>query len=93
MSPYHSFGHVKFVPVFGPEVLTKILKSNPLWNDSTSLYKSVIEELLPQVETEIFNRDKPYTVMNFPEEEGVTGYFSRNITKADLALIREFLVS
>ena len=31
--------------------------------------------------------------MNFPEEGGVTGYFSRNMTKSDLALVKEFLDS
>ena len=29
--------------------------------------------------------------MNFPDEDGVTGYFSRNMTKEDLALTKEFL--
>jgi dipeptidyl-peptidase-3 len=31
--------------------------------------------------------------LNFPEEGGVTGYFSRNMTKSDLALVKEFLDS
>jgi dipeptidyl-peptidase-3 len=31
--------------------------------------------------------------LNFPEQGGVTGYFSRNMTKSDLALVKEFLDS
>lgn len=29
--------------------------------------------------------------MNFPEDGGVTGYFSRNITKEDLKVVKAFL--
>lgn len=44
------------------------------------------------MEPEIFNIDKPYTQLNFPDEGGVTGYFSRSMTKEDLALVKEFLI-
>ena len=33
----------------------------------------------------------PYTQLNFPDEGAVTGYFSRSMTKKDLALIKLFL--
>jgi len=42
---------------------------------------------LPQLEREIFSLEKPYTQINFPDEGGVTAYFSRNINKEDLAAI------
>lgn len=41
---------------------------------------------------EIFNIEKPYTQLNFPSDGGVTGYFSRDFSKADLTLIKEFLI-
>ena len=53
----------------------------------------MIEDLYPQVEVEIFNCEKPYTTLNFPEEGGVTGYFSRNMTKQDLAVVKQFLAA
>ena len=43
------------------------------------------------MEQEIFNVGKPYTQLNFPDEGGVTGYFSSNMTKQDLALVKAFL--
>lgn len=49
-----------------------------------------MEELWEQVNTEVFNIDKPYTQINFPDEGGITAYFSRNMSKADLALLKEF---
>jgi len=50
-----------------------------------------LDRNLPLIETEIFAIDKPYTTINFPEEGGVTGYFGRNLTKADLDLVKDFL--
>jgi len=49
------------------------------------------EGLYAQVEREIFALDKPFTQLNFPEEGGTTAYFSPNMKKEDLALVREFL--
>lgn len=49
--------------------------------------------MYPLIERELFNIDKPYAQINFPEDGGVTGYYSRNITKTDLNLIREFCSS
>lgn len=93
MSNYQSFGHLKFIPELSPEDFEKILYSNPLYTDPTTLYKEVVDELYPQVKEELFNIDKPYTQINFPYEGGITGYFSRNMTKEDLALTKEFLDS
>ena len=71
-----------------------ILKSNPLYSDSeNSDFKQVFDELWPQVETEVWAYDSPYHTINFPEQGGITGYFSRNINNEDLALIKEFLQS
>ena len=69
----------------------KILHSNPLFTDEHALYKTVIEELWPQVEKEIFAIESPYSVINFPEEGGVTGYFGRNLKKDDLKNVTDFI--
>mmetsp|Transcript_33012 Transcript_33012/g.50567 ORF Transcript_33012/g.50567 Transcript_33012/m.50567 type:complete len:188 (+) Transcript_33012:298-861(+) len=93
MSNYHNFGHQKFIPELDKEAFFKILKSNPLYANGNAFYKEVLDELYPQVEKEIFDMEKPFTSLNFPSEGGVTGYFSRNMTKEDLALVQEFLDS
>ena len=92
-SNYHSFGHMKFIPDISEDVFKTILDSNPLMNDEDALYKTVIEELWPLIKPEIFNIERPYTQINFPDEGGITAYFSRNMTKVDLALVKEFCAS
>jgi hypothetical protein len=61
MSNYHSFGHMKFVPDLSKDTFKTILYSNPLYTDTDSFYKECLDKLYPQVETEIFALDKPYT--------------------------------
>lgn len=93
MSNYHSFGHQKFIPDVSEETFLTILKSNPYHPEQDSFYQTkIVGGIFEEIKTEIFNIDKPYTQLNFPEEGGVTGYFGRNITKTDLELIKEFLV-
>jgi dipeptidyl-peptidase-3 len=70
----------------------KILHSNPLYADEHAFYKTVIDELWPQIEKEVFAIDAPYSVINFPEEGGVTGYFGRNMNKDDLKKVSDFLL-
>lgn len=93
MSNYHSFGDMKFIPDVSRETFLTILKSNPLYTDSTAFYSEVVDTLFPQVEAEIFEIDKPYTQLNFPEDGGVTGYFGRNLTKEDLKIVDKFAES
>ena len=57
-------------------------------NEPSALYRDVLEEIWPQVDKEIFAIEKPYTQLNFPEDGGVTGYFSRNCTKKDLEVVK-----
>lgn len=93
MSNYHSFGDMKFVPDLPSfEVFTKILYSHPKINEHGFVLKKYLDQLLPQVNKEVFSLDKPYTQLNFPYEGGVTGYFSRNMTPEELKLVREVLM-
>ena len=65
--------------------------SHPLHSDANSFYAELLERIYPHVEREIYALDKPFTTLNYPEEGGVTGYFSSNLFMADLDLVREFL--
>lgn len=47
--------------------------------------------MYPQIEKEIFAYEAPYTQINYPSDGGVTAYFSRNMSKEDLALVSDFL--
>ena len=54
------------------------------------MYSEFVERLFPLISVEVFALEKPYTSLGFPEEGGVTGYFSPGMTAAELTLIREF---
>jgi len=93
-SNYVNFGNKKFVPELEPQQFEAIFKAHPLWEDKTEkgiLYRKVFNEIYPMIKNEIFEFGKPYASIGFPEEGGITGYFSRNINKEDLKLIKEFL--
>lgn len=92
MSNYHSFGDFKFVPEVGSTTFKAILTSNPLYNEPESQYRDIFEEIWPLVEVEVFAIDKPFTQLGFPDEGGVTGYLSRNMTKGDCDVVRQICV-
>ena len=93
MSNYHSFGDMKFVPELSQEAFRKILESNPKISDPTSVLSELLVRVYPLVEREVFTYEKPMLQLGFPHDGGVTAYFSRNMTKEDLELVSEFLVS
>tara|TARA_B110000285_G_C14921230_1_gene512704 strand:+ start:245 stop:802 length:558 start_codon:yes stop_codon:yes gene_type:complete len=93
-SNYNSFGSKKFVPDVLPAQFEAIFRSNPIYKQKTEkgdLYRKAFAEIYPQIKSEIFEYRKPYASLGYPEEGGITSYFSRSITKPDLELIKEFL--
>mmetsp|Transcript_22285 Transcript_22285/g.27354 ORF Transcript_22285/g.27354 Transcript_22285/m.27354 type:complete len:157 (+) Transcript_22285:136-606(+) len=88
LSNYHSFGHMKFIPELSPEKFWGILRSNPRATVEGSPIKWALENIVDKVETEVFAYEAPYTQINFPEQGGITAYFSRNMTTADLTLTK-----
>ena len=80
LSNYHSFGHMKFVPDVAPEKFWAILHSHPKANQQDSLIKYALDRFQDKVAVEVFAYDAPYTQINFPQEGGITAYFSRNMT-------------
>jgi dipeptidyl-peptidase-3 len=91
MSNYHSFGHFKFVPEISEASFKSILESHPSYLDAASFYNKTVFKLWPLVKKELKALEKPYTQINYPEDGGITGYFSPNMKKADLELVKAFL--
>jgi hypothetical protein len=44
------------------------------------MYTDYVDRLLPLIEREVYSLEKPFTNLGFPEEGGVTGYFSPSMT-------------
>lgn len=93
MSNYHSFGAMKFIPDLPEAVFWNILSTHPKANQEGSDMLYALQTFRSKVEKEVYAYDAPYTQLNFPQEGGVTAYFSRSMTKEDLELTKEFLQS
>lgn len=93
MSNYHNFGAMKFVPELDSDKFWGILASHPKANLADSAISLALAKLRPLVYEEVFAYQAPYTQLNFPDEGGVTAYFSRDMGKDDLAITKEFLQS
>jgi len=76
---------MKFIPEVSKEKFYAILNSN-----KEKLNQEYLHILYPLVEREIFSMEPPFSQINFPEQGGITAYFSPNMKKADLDLVREF---
>ena len=92
-SNYHSFGAMKFIPELSSDKFWGILGSHPKASEAGSLINYALTNWKPHIDKEVFAYDAPYTQLNFPSEGGITAYFSRNMTQADLELTKEFLLS
>jgi len=81
---------MKFIPDLASfERFSLILYSHPEAQTEGSFLKSFFDKYLCKVDVEVTSMEKPYTQLNFPDEGGITGYFSRNMTKEDLKLVSE----
>lgn len=90
MSNYESFGHTKIVPSIEEKEFTELVQLHPSYEDKASLYRKIVDEILPLIQREIFNSKSPFTTIGFPEEGGVSAYYSRNMKKEDRALIENY---
>ncbi|KAI8973368.1 dipeptidyl peptidase III [Mycotypha africana] len=83
LSNYKSFGDEKFIPRISSETFKKIVQSS-------GSEKAI--ELFNQSCEEIYSiGPSARTLLGFPEDGHVTGYYSENITKEDIKLVEEFL--
>ena len=96
MGNYVTFGSSKFIPELKPETFKTILVRNPLYREygeRGTLYRYMVKVIYPMIEKEIFAINKPYKILGFPKEGGVTGYFGRNMDREDLKIVKEFMDS
>ena len=82
MGNYRSFGDTKFIPELTKEKFDAIVALAN--NDIASNIWSKIGDL-------VYNNNSPYHQINFPDKQGVTGYYSSNVTSEDAELVKAFL--
>jgi len=79
MGNYRLTDNRKFIPDMKADVFRTILISHPLYNKKHAFYKEVIDELWPQVKTEIFNNAQPFAQQGYSFMNQTTGLQSCNI--------------
>ena len=90
MGNYESFGNTKIVPTIEEKEFTQLVELHPSYGDQASVYRKIVDDILPLIQREIFNGKSPFTTIGFPEEGGVSAYYSRNMKKEDRTLIEAF---
>lgn len=82
---YKSFGDTKFVPECSEEVFVKFFKSTPYWAKNDVEF----DKIYNRIGKMIFNAETPYALIDFSNNNGTSGYYSKNITSADAEVIKE----
>ncbi|KAG2177685.1 hypothetical protein INT44_008199 [Umbelopsis vinacea] len=83
MSNYRSFGDRKFIPRVSAEDIQRIVEASAHSQKALALWESTKEEIF-SVEP------SAKTLLGFPEDGHVSGYYSSNITKADIKLVQDY---
>ena len=90
MSNYESFGNTKIMSGLDEKEFTQLVEMHPSYDNKESLYRKIADDILPLIQREILNGESPFTTIGFPEEGGVSAYYSRNMKKADRTLIETY---
>lgn len=83
---FKAFGDTKFVPELNPETFKKIVHNS----DNYSTHKDIIDKILALTEKEIFCEEDPFHQIGFRDNNGVTSYYSANVTSEDAKMIDDF---
>jgi len=83
---FRSFGDTKFVPELSAELFEKILRAC----DAYSSHGGVIEDCWARIKREVYSEQDPHQHIGFVDKNGVSSYYSANVTSEDAKFIDEF---
>ena len=86
---FRSFGDTKFVPELAEDSFVTILRSC----DAYETHGDVIDDCWARIGHEVYSEDDPHRSIGFPDKNGVTGYYSSNVTSEDATFMDEFCQS
>jgi dipeptidyl-peptidase-3 len=87
-SNFRSFGDTKFVPEFGPAKFKQMMELSPAY----SAHKDLFDSIFSKVEKEMFTEAVPFESIGFSDKNGVTGYYSGNVTETEAKMVDEFCI-
>ena len=83
---FRSFGDTKFVPELPEESFVTILRSC----DAYQTHADVIDDCWARISREVYTEEDPHQHIGFPDKNGVTGYYSANVTSEDATFMDTF---
>ena len=86
---FRSFGDTKFVPELAEDSFVTVLRSC----DAYETHADVIDDCWARISHEVYSEDDPHQHIGFPDKNGVTGYYSSNVTSEDATFMDEFCQS
>jgi len=88
---FHSFGDSKFVPEFDPETFRRIVEASDAFEQADQ--RAELQKLIELTEKEMFTEAEPFKSLGFSDKNGVSGYYSGNVTEAEARLVDEWCIS
>lgn len=83
---FKSFGDTKFVPELSIESFEKVFKSSTAY----ATHQEVMDNCWSRISHEVYTEEDPHQHIGFPDSNGVTSYYSSNVTSDDAKFIDEF---
>lgn len=88
---FKSFGDTKFVPEFDVETFKQIVSYSDAYEQEEG--RAELDKLINMVEKEMFSEDEPFAALGFSDKNGVSGYYSGNVTEEEAKLVDEWCQS
>lgn len=84
---YLSFGDVKFIPEVSKEKFLKFIKIS----EAEKKYADQFNLIWINVERSLYEVNPPFWEIGLPDENGLSSYYSTNITRQNTDLVKNFL--
>jgi len=83
---YKSFGDKKIIPELSEEKFNTIIKLS----EGYQAHHAEFEDILENIKFVLYKCEPPYKVLGFRDQNGLTSYYSADITKAEATKIKDF---
>lgn len=83
---FRSFGDTKFVPELSKDDFWGIISSSCAFKT----HGDVMSNIWEKINYEVYTEKDPHQHIGFPDKNGVTSYYSYNVTSADAELLDKF---
>lgn len=83
---FRSFGDTKFVPELSAEDFKRLIESC----EAYATHKDVIDTIWERISFEVYTEAQPFKHIGFPDNNGVTSYYTANVKSEDATFIDQF---